>query len=93
MTVETRHVDQGLITKTLHVVLQSSYPAGDEEMLEIIYLGKGMSRHDPCLEECVDMNLHHRLLEEGQKIVSPASPRRKVPGEVGVPANMQKLLP
>lgn len=93
--METRLVDSGHIMKVFHAVLKSSdlIPQGMKTQLKYFTWGKGMSRRALCSDEYVDPNLHHWLLEKDQRTSSPASPRSKLPGEVGVPKNMGELLP
>lgn len=85
MSVEIRLVDSGHIMKVFHALLKSSdlIPQVMKMQLKYFTWGEGMSRHAPCSGKYVYPNLHHWLLEEDQRISSPASPRSKLPGEVG----------
>lgn len=52
-----------------------------------------MSRHILGSDGCMDPDLCHRLLEEGQEVPSTASSGSNLPGEVGVPEKTGMLLP
>lgn len=75
--------------KALHAMLTNSdlIQQAMARPLKYFTQGRGMR------QTCVDPDLCHRLLEDGQEIPGAASQGSKLPGEVGVPEKLGKLLP